>query len=159
VGRKPRPAWPTEEKRMRRTVLTVLAVVLGVGASVAADDPIHARQELMKANGKTTKAVVPMMKGAAPFKLETVQAALKQYIETAEKAPALFPQGSDKGKTNALPAIWKNKNDFEARFAKLKSDSQAALAAIKDEASFKADFPGVLKNCGGCHENYRAKLK
>jgi cytochrome c556 len=142
---------------MRRTVLAAIAVIIGAGASVAADDPIHARQELMKANGKATKAVIPILKGAAPFKLEPVQAALKAYIESAEKGPALFPPGSDKGKTHALPAIWKNKSDFEAHFAKLGTDSKAALAAITDEASFKANFPAVLKDCGACHQTYRAK--
>jgi cytochrome c556 len=144
---------------MKRTVLTGLAVILGVGASVAADDPIHARQNLMKANGKAAKEVVAMLKGKAPFKLETAQEALNTFINAADKGPALFPPGSDKGKTHALPAIWKNKSDFEAHFAKLGADSKAALAAIKDEASFKADFPPIFKDCGGCHETYREKEK
>ena len=142
---------------MRRVLWTILAVGLGVSASVAADDPIVARKALMKANGGATKTAVGMLKGAAPFKLEDVQAALNSYIEAADKAPALFPPGSDQGKTAALPAIWTKKSDFDARFAKFGADSKAALAAIKDEASFKANFPPVLKNCGDCHELYRAK--
>lgn len=142
---------------MRRTVLAAVAVLIGAGASVAADDPIHARQELMKANGNAAKNVVAILKGKAPFKLETVEAALKTFINAADKAPALFPPGSDKGKTHALPAIWKDKSDFEAHFAKLGADSKAALVAIKDEASFKADFPPIFKDCGACHEKYRAK--
>lgn len=142
---------------MRRTILAAVAVVIGAGAGMAADDPIHARQELMKNNGKATKAVVPILKGAAPFNLATVQAALNTYIKAADEGPALFPPGSDKGKTHALPAIWQNKSDFDAHFAKLGADSKAALAAIKDEASFKADFPPIFKDCGGCHKTYRAK--
>ena len=143
---------------MRRSVVAAIAIVAGVGAGLAADDPIHARKDLMDANGKTTKAVVAIMKGAAPFDLETVQAALNAYIATSEKAPALFPPGTETGgKTQALPAIWTNKSDFEARFAKLGEDSKAALAAIKDPATFKTSFPPVLKNCQGCHETYRAK--
>ena len=142
---------------MNRTLLAGLAVILGLGAAFAAEDPIAARQELMKGNAAGLKKVVPMIKGAAPFDLATVDAALKQFIETADKAPALFPEGSDKGKTHALPAIWQNKADFEARFAKLKSDSEAALASIKDEASLKESFGPIFKDCGGCHEKYRAK--
>ena len=142
---------------MKRTALAGLALLLGLGSGGAADDPIAARQALMKANGKDTKAVFDIVKGAAPFSLETVQTALNQYIETAEKGPALFPEGSDKGKTQALPAIWQNKADFDARFAKLGEDSKAALAAIKDQATFKANYQPVLKNCNGCHETYRAK--
>ena len=95
----------------------------------------------MEANGKATKAVVGIMKGAAPFKLETVQAALKTYLDSAEKGPALFPEGSDKGKTEALPAIWKNKADFEAKFAKLGEDSKAAMASITDAASSRRTSP------------------
>jgi cytochrome c556 len=142
---------------MRRTILAAVAVIIGAGASVAANDPIHARQELMKANGKATKAVIPILKGAAPFNLDKVQTALKTYIDSADKGPALFPPGSGKGKTQALPAIWKNKSDFDAHFAKLGADSKTALAAIKDEASFKSNFPPVLKDCGACHQTYRAK--
>ena len=142
---------------MKRMALAGLALMLGVVSGGAADDPIAARQALMKANGKDTKAVFDIVKGAAPFNLQTVQTALNQYIETAEKGPALFPEGSDKGKTQALPAIWQNKADFDARFAKLGEDSKAALAAIKDQATFKANYQPVLKNCNGCHETYRAK--
>ncbi len=142
---------------MKRMFLAVGAVILGISAGIAADDPIHARQELMKANGQAAKNVVAILKGQAPFKLETVQAALKTFIDTADKAPALFPPGSDKGKTHALPAIWTDKSDFEAHFAKLGADSKAALAKITDEASFKADFPPIFKDCGSCHQKYRAK--
>jgi cytochrome c556 len=141
---------------MRRTFLAACAVIMGISAGIAADDPIHARQQLMKANGEAAKNAVAILKGA-PFKLETVQAALKTFIDAAEKGPALFPPGSDKGKTQALPAVWTDKADFDARFAKLGADSKAALAAITDEASFNANFPPIFKDCGGCHKTYRAK--
>ena len=143
---------------MRRIFVAAFAGLVSIGAGVAADDPIHARKALMEANGKVSKPIVAIMKGA-PFQLQAVQAALKQFIETSEKAAALFPPGSDKGKTEALPVIWANKSDFDARLAKLGTDSKAALAAIKDKATFNANMPAVFKNCGGCHELYRAKEK
>jgi cytochrome c556 len=111
----------------------------------------------MDANGDTSKPLVPILKGQAPFDLATAQTALKAYIATAENAPALFPPGSDKGKTHALPAIWQNKSDFEARFAKLGVDAKAAMSSVKDAATFKAGFGPIFKDCGGCHELYREK--
>ena len=60
-------------------------------------------------------------------------------------------------KTGALPAIWKNTADFDARFEKFGADSKAALASITDKATFMAAMPGVLNSCNGCHEKYRAK--
>ena len=98
-----------------------------------------------------------MMKGEAPFDLATVQKALKTYVDAAEKMPKLFPDDSKTGDTNALPAVWENRADLDARFKKLDEDAKAALAKIKDEASFKATMPDIFKNCGGCHEKYRAK--
>jgi cytochrome c556 len=71
--------------------------------------------------------------------------------------PNLFPPDSKTGDTNALPAIWDNMADVNARFEKFGKDAAAALASIKDEASFKATMPGIFKSCGGCHEKYRAK--
>ena len=55
----------------------------------------------------------------------------------------------------ALPVIWEKKKDFDDRFAKLVADAKAAQTAITDEKSFKAKFPDVAGNCGGCHKIYR----
>jgi len=141
---------------MKRLVLTGLVLALGVGAVLADSDAIVQRRALMKANGEATKIVVGMLKGA-PFDLGAAQKALKAYGEAADKAPALFPDDSKTGDTNALPAIWSDMADFDARFKKFAQDVAAASKGIVDEASFKAQMPDVLKNCGGCHELYRAK--
>lgn len=141
---------------MRRLALASLVFICAAGAVLADGDAIAQRRALMKANGDATKIVVGILKGA-PFDLGAVQAALKTYGETAAKAPALFPDDSKTGDTNALSAVWEDKADFNARFAKLGQDVAAASASISDAASFKAQMPAVLKNCGECHEHYRAK--
>jgi cytochrome c556 len=141
---------------MRRLILAGAALALSASA-VLADDVIAQRQALMKANGKATGPIVAIMKGG-PFDLAAVQNALKTYSDASKKGAALFPDDSKTGgDTEALPAIWQNKKDFDDRLAKLGADAADALDKIKDEASFKALMPGVLKNCGGCHELYRAK--
>jgi cytochrome c556 len=142
----------------------IATAVLALSASVAiaaasGADAIKERRALMKANGEATKPIVPILKGQAPFDLAAVQKALKTYTNAAEKMPGLFPPDSKTGDTHALPAIWDNMADFNARFKKLGEDATAALAKVKDEASFKATMPDFYKNCGGCHEKYRAKLE
>ena len=141
---------------MKHLISLGLVLALGVGAALADTDPIKERRALMKANGEATKTVVGMLKGA-PFDLEAVKAALKSYSAAALGEPDLYPDSSKTGETNALPAIWDNKADFKARFAKFGADVTAASTAITDLASFQANMPGLLKNCGGCHELYRAK--
>jgi cytochrome c556 len=61
------------------------------------------------------------------------------------------------GETKALPAIWSDKADLDARCAELSQDTTVTLATIKDQASFAAAMPGIFKNFrGGCHGKYRA---
>lgn len=136
------------------------ALVLGASIALAASgaDAIKERRALMKENGEATKPIVPILKGQAPFDLAAVQKALKTYVNAAEKMPALFPPDSKTGDTKALPAIWEDTADFDARFKKLGDDATAALAEVKDKASFRATMPNFYQNCGGCHEKYRAKV-
>ena len=143
---------------MKRSMTVLLALACGIGAVWADTDPIAERRALMKHDGMAAKTMFDMLKGAAPFDLATVQASLKTLSEGATKSAALFPDDSKTGGgTAALPAIWQNKSDFDARFAKFAQDVAAAQSGIVDEASFKKLAPAVFKNCGGCHELYKAK--
>ena len=140
---------------MIRPLLVSAFLLAGVTAVVAQSDAISERKKLFKEMAGAVKGPGQMLKGTEPFDLAKVKAGLGVVAANAAKLPKLFPEGSDKGDTDALPAIWKNKDDFVARFAKLEKDATAAAAAIKDEATFKAELPKVLGNCGGCHKEYK----
>ena len=144
---------------MIRTVLAIAAVALGITAVAAQSDPIAARKALMKANGDPAKIGTAMAKGEAPFDAAKVQTIFTTFADAAAKMPALFPANSKTGgDTAALPKIWENKADFDAKMAKFGSDANAAKAAIKDLDGFKAKWGEFTKNnCGGCHETYRLK--
>ena len=96
-----------------------------------------------------------MVKGDVPFELPKVQASLKTFQETAVKAKGLFGDDTKTGETDTLPAAFEKKADLMARFDKLGADAKAAEGTIKDEASFKAEWPKLISNCGGCHKEYR----
>jgi len=138
-------------------------VLLSLGASVVLAENlavIKERQDLMKANAAATKEPVAMMKGEAPFDLAKVQTSLKTFQDTAGKLKTLWPADSQTGgNTRALPAIWTNTKDYLDWFDGFAKDAKAAAGAIKDEASFKTEWPKVIGYCGGCHKDFRAPAK
>lgn len=72
---------------------------------------------------------------------------------------AFYVEGSDKGKTNALPKVWTNFPDFESRLAQFQEDA-AALASISDKGdkdAIRKAFGKTVKNCKACHTDYKAK--
>jgi len=141
---------------MLRVVAVVAALAVGATAVWAQNAAgIAARKEAMKAFGGAAKGPGAMNKGDAPFELPKVQASLKTIEETAAKAKDLFGDDTKTGETDALPAAFEKKPDVLARFDKLGADAKAASGAIKDEATFKAEWPKVVGNCGGCHKEYR----
>src|SRR5262252_3263910 len=143
---------------MIRTALVVAMFAFGATALVAQSDPIAARKALMKANGDQSKVATDMLEAKQPFDLATAKKVFAIFAEAGDKALALFPDTSKTGgDTAALPAIWENKADFEAKLAKLAAEAKAALAATTSLDTFKAQIVEVRKNCGGCHQPYRKR--
>ena len=142
---------------MMRTMLAVAVLVFGVSVATA-QDPIAARKALMKATGGQSSQGAKFMRGEEPFDLAKAKAIFAQFQKTAEEGKPLWPDNSKTGdETASLPAVWEKKADFDAKLAKFGADAKEAGAKVKDEASFKAAFPEVTRNCGGCHETYRAR--
>jgi cytochrome c556 len=143
---------------MIRAVVAISALAVVVTAAIAQEDPIKARQALMKSNGQQAALGAKMIKGEEPFDLAKAKAIFVSIQDVAAKAPALFPESSKTGgDTAAAPKIWSNMDDFKAMFVKLGAESKAAESSVTDLDSFKAAFGNVGKVCGGCHETYRLK--
>ena len=145
---------------MKRPLLAIFLAATTAFAATAASaqnlEAIKERKELLKEMGKATKDPGDMLKQAIPFDLAKVKAALAKYQENSPKIAKLFPDDSKTGgKTEALPAIWENKQDFEQRFEKLATEAKAAEGKITDEFSFMEEFPKVVGNCSSCHKKYR----
>ncbi len=87
----------------------------------------------------------------------------KEILNAARHHGNAFPEGSDKGKTNALPAIWKNPEGFK----KVGDDLSKALVAfietteiadMDDPEEMQEAFKNVGKACKACHDDFRKEL-
>ena len=133
------------------------AALLAVPAVAQNLDAIKARQQLMKDNGKVTKAGGAILKGEAEFSAEKATEIFTSMHDVAMKFGDYFPEDSKTGgKTEAAPAIWEKPEEFKAALVKYQEDTQAALdAAPQDVDGFKQAFGKVAQNCKGCHEEFR----
>jgi cytochrome c556 len=142
--------------------LLVVIAVLWCGVSFAAaqscQDPIDARQTLMKKSGAMAKVGSAMIKGETPFDLAKTKEIFAAFADDAAQMPKLFPDCSKTGEhSTAAATIWDRPNDFAAAIAKFAADVMAAQESTKDVETLKASFQSVGKNCSGCHETFRVK--
>jgi len=141
---------------LRLALAAVLTVGLVSGASAQNLDVIEKRKEAFKSLLPHVKAGKAMVQGTADFDLEKAKAIYASYAKIAKDIPDLFPADSKEGgKTEALPIIWEQKDDFTGRFEKFVQEANAASEEISDYGSFRASWGKVMGNCGACHKVYR----
>jgi cytochrome c556 len=159
---------------MRRLPLLLLPLLAGC-AAIARDEtpffdkhpeveaakraqPIPARQAMMHmAATLLFQSVIPAAKNGTDVRAQ--ENAADGLDRFGHSLPGLFPQGSDGPGSRALPAIWANKADFDAK-ANAFGDSAARLAQLAkagDSAGFAAQAPILAQGCNGCHSLYRAQ--
>lgn len=139
-----------------RTVMA-LSMLAAATAAFAQSDPIAARKALMKAQDDQARIAVRMMRGDAPFDPAKADAVFKAFADTTERFGALFPDNSKTGDTKAGPAIWTDRDGFNAAIAKFTKDVNDNRAKTKTLDDFKVAIGAVGSNCGSCHDKYRAK--
>jgi cytochrome c556 len=149
---------------MRKTLVLAVLGALAAGAMVgsatiamAQADPIAERKE----NRKQTAAAMRAIKGVIDAKGATTGAVAEAAkLKTLEAAfVKLFPAGSDKGDTKALPTVWSDMPGFMAasKASEAAYDKLAAAAGSGDMAALTAAFADTGKTCGACHDKFRAK--
>jgi cytochrome c556 len=133
-----------------------IGAVLATGTLVAYAqnaDAIAKRQAVMKAIVTAGSTSFNISQGKAPFDLAKVQAGLQAYQTEAAKLKDLFPDDSKTGDTEAQPKIWAERANFNAAIDTFIATAKSAAASIKDEDTFKAEYPKVIRSCGGCHKD------
>ncbi len=120
---------------------------------------IEARQAQYKKIGGAFKTINDNLKSGSPD-MAAIQAAAATVVEAGAGMGDWFPEGTgpESGiKTEALPAIWENRAEFDTKVAAF----QAAAANLKtvadagDPAAVGPAFGATGGTCKGCHDNFR----
>ena len=130
-------------------------MVSTTSAEQSVEDIIKGRQALFSKNYSTAKRVQSYASNG------DFDESIELMLEMSENYKVLidlFPDNTKEGfKTEALPSIWENKDEFNALMQKA-SDDMLKLAKAIDTAD---DLRAVQKelmwsNCSACHSRFRA---
>ena len=144
-------------KNIGISLFLIISILIATHAhsEQSAEDIIKNRKALFSKNYSTAKKV-QSLSSSGDF-----DGAKKLMLEMSENYKTLlkmFPDNTKEGfKTEALPSIWENKDEFNALMQKA-SDDMIKLAKAIDTAE---DLRAVQKelmwnNCSACHNRFRA---
>jgi cytochrome c556 len=125
-------------------------------ANQSVEEIIKGRKAIFSENYQTAKKISILLKSK---KIEEAKPLMKKMSDNYKKLLNYFPENTKEGfKTEALPSIWENKDEFNALMQKT-SDDMIKLAKAIDTAE---DLRIVQKklmwsNCSACHNRFRAE--
>jgi len=143
---------------MSKTALA-LAVTLATAGMVLAHSgvknaAVKARMEGMGTIADNTKILGGMAKGALPFDAAQAQGAARALMAEAVRIPALFEAAESDPKSEALPGIWTNWDDFSAKARGMEAAARA-MDGIETLKALQGAMPALGQSCKACHKDYR----
>ena len=119
------------------------------------EEIIKGRKAMFSENYQNVKKISVLLKSK---KIEEAQPLIKKISENYKKLLDYFPENTKEGfKTEALPSIWENKNEFNNLMQKASDDMVKLAKAIQTTSDFRVIQKELLwSNCTACHSKFRA---
>ena len=138
-------------------ILILSAMVLTANSLFAAqsvEEIIKGRKAMFSENYQTAKKISILLKSN---KIEEAKPLMKKMSENYKKLLDYFPDNTKEGfKTEALPSIWENKDEFNALMQKASDDMIKLASAIDTAEDLRAAQKDLMwSNCSACHDRFR----
>ena len=125
-------------------------------ASQSVEEIIKGRKAMFSENYQNGKKISILLKSK---KIEEAKPLMKKMSDNYKKLLDYFPENSKEGfKTEALPSIWENKDEFNALMQKASDDIiklAKAIDTVEDLRAVQKDL--MWNNCSACHNRFRAE--
>ena len=137
------------------TFVFFLSLLFNSYANQSVEEIIKGRKAMFSENYQNAKRISILLKSG---KIDEAKPLMEKISKNYIKLLDYFPENTKEGfKTEALPSIWENKDEFNALMKKA-SDDMIKLAKAIDTAE---DLRAVQKelmwsNCSACHSKFRA---
>ena len=136
-------------------ILALITFSFTANSEQSVEEIIKGRKALFSKNYSTAKKVQTF---ASKGDFEKAKSLMIEMSENYKTLLEYFPENTKEGfKTEALPAIWENKDEFNNLMTK-SSNNMIELASIIQTTD---DIKGTLgklmwSNCKACHSKFRA---
>ena len=133
----------------------VLGVLLNTPAFADGGAEYDYRHGVMAAIGGHMNAMVTILRKSVHQDELVLHA--RGIAALAVISPDIFPEGSDVGKSESLPAVWENRVEFDAAMIKFVEAAKVMeqAATTGDMAQIGSAIQGLGGACKGCHDDFR----
>ena len=125
-------------------------------ANQSVEEIIKGRKAMFSENYQNAKQISILLKQK---KIEEAKPLMKKISNNYKKLLEYFPDNTKEGfKTEALPSIWENKDEFNALMQKASNDMIQLTKAIDTAEDLGAIQKKLMwNNCSACHKKFRMK--
>ncbi len=129
---------------------------LPANSELSVEEIIKARKALFSKNYSTAKKVQTL---SSKGEFEKAKSLMIEMSENYKTLIEYFPDNTKEGfKTEALPSIWENKDEFNDLMKKSSNDMIKLASIIENTDDVKASLGKLMwGNCKACHSKFRAE--
>ena len=129
---------------------------LPANSELSVEEIIKGRKALFSKNYSTAKRVQTF---ATKGDFEKAKTLMLEMSENYKSLIEYFPENTKEGfKTEALPVIWENKDEFNSLMNKSSNDMIELASIIDNSDDIKASLGKLMwGNCKACHSKFRAE--
>ena len=141
---------------MIKIFIIILSLSFPFSASAqTVEEIIKGRKAMFSENYQNGKKISILLKSN---KIEEAKPLMKKISDNYIKLLDYFPENTKEGfKTEALPSIWENKDEFNALMQKASDDMIKLAKAIDTAEDLRAAQKELMwGNCSSCHNRFRA---
>ena len=125
-------------------------------ANQSVEEIIKGRKAIFSKNYQTAKKISILLKSK---KIEEAKPLIQEMSDNYKKLLNYFPENTKEGfKTEALPTIWENSDEFVTLMQKASFDMIQLTKAIDTAEDLRAIQKKLMwSNCSACHNRFRAE--
>ena len=145
---------------MKKFKLLIVAFTFIFGSTLvnaqSVEEIIKGRKAMFSENYQNGKKISILLKSG---KKEEAKPIMKKISDNFKKLLDYFPENTKEGfKTEALPSIWENKDEFNALMQKASDDMLKLAKAIDTADDLRVIQKDLMwSNCSACHNRFRAE--